>query len=405
MVALSGCGAVPGINTASIESMDPTVEDGRAVLSFDYSVDDYATALFEGPDGRVISETRIEPDHTTASVPIGTLGGGEYQLLLRQDGDTVTSETLSVEGADLLISDITSSWSYNELRRVSVDLENAGDVPAYIELAEFELEQFDTDYNPSSIVNGYLNAGDSGSVDIEPVGGAEVEQSGTAEGTVTVETGAEPLTEGFSYELEAASLEFTKVDPKWDGNTLVDVTADVQNTGDVPTTAQITATADGEELDTTPTEQIEPGERQEFVAQQFGTLYEATSGGQANIDITVESPAGSITETVTREIAGADVSLDTVSAGWGSGQLVEVYATIGNSGDLEVEAPLTVSVGDEVVRETTATLPGGTSATEVLVYDSTGNFEEGYAITSGGTYEVTVELELEDSTVSASDSK
>ena len=405
IVALSGCGSVPGASSVSVNNMEPTVEGGQAVVSFEYSVGDYATALFEGPDGRVISETRIEPDHSTASVPIGTLESGEYELLIRQDGDTVTSQELSVDGADPFIRDITSTWTYNELDSVIVELENVGDTPAYIGQVEFELEPLDRDYNPSDTVNGYLDAGEALAANIEPVGGVQIDDSGTTEGTVIAETDSEPLTEAFSHELAPASLTFMSVEPNWDGTSLVDVTARIRNTGDVPTSAQITAIADGNELDTTPTNQIEPGGAQDFLVQDFGTLYEATSGGEAEVNLAVESPAGSISETVTREIAGADVSIDSVSAEWESGQLEEVTAEIGNSGDIDVEAPLTLSVDGTEIVATPITVPGGTDPTETIIYDATGSYEGGYAITSGGSYEVAVEIEVEDGVVSGSDSK
>lgn len=386
------------MSSASVESMETTVENGQAALSFEYSIGDYGTALFEGPDDRVIAETRIEPDHTTSSLSVGTLEAGEYELLIRQDGDTVTSETLTVEGPDPLLSNIDSSWTYNELEQVTVEIENVGDVPVYVEEALFEI----SDLDPSEWVNTYLDAGESRAIGID--GGIEIDTSGTTGGSVSVTTAAGPVTGEFSHELAPASLKFTSIEPNWDGNTLVDVVVTVRNAGDVPTESQATATADGDELDTTPTEQFDPGQSEELTLRSFGTLYEATSGGEAEIDIVVDSPSGSVSETISRDIDGAEISLDTISTGWESGRLVRVSARVSNSGDLEATPSATVLFEDSEIVDETLTIPADETITFPLI-DASSTYDDAYGVWSGGQKEVTVELDQGDGTVSETDTK
>lgn len=399
VVLLAGCGGLAGIGGPSISDTEATVIEGQPAVVFDYEIDDFATAMLEDPNGNIVHETRIEPEQNTSALYMGDPRGGEYRLLIRQGGETLTTETLEFDGPELVISNVDDRWSDNSLKTVAVTVENAGDLPARLEKGTYQIDGNEAE----SYVNGPIEANESVTVKISPsFGNSNFDEPGLVKGTVTVETTAGDLSREFTQDLEPASLSIQSVLPQWSGNALEQVVVRVRNTGDIPTEANVSVEHNGEEAAGTGVGIIEPGELARFEADSFFSTYEVQSGGEAQFDVYVNSPSGRVSDEFTRDVAGADVSIESVDSTWESGRLTEVRYSVSNEGDVEAEYDATVEVNGETVAESDVTIPPEGVSGQTLAEDSIYSSLD-YVADSGGEYEVTVTLDTEDGTVSASD--
>lgn len=399
VVLLAGCGGLAGIGGPSISDTEATVVEGQPALTFDYEIDDFATALLEDPNGNIVSEARIEPEQNSSALYMGDTQGGEYRLLIREGGETLTSETLEFDGPELVISDVSDQWSSNSLESVEVTVENTGDLPARLERGTYQVDGNEAE----SYISGPIEANESVTASISPgFGVAEFEEPGLVEGELTVVTTAGNLSGDFSRDLEPASLNIEQVNPIWSGNALEEVVVRVRNTGDVPTEANVSVEHNGEEAAGTGVGTVEPGELARFEADSFFSTYEVQSGGEAQFDVYVDSPSGRVSDEFTRDVAGADVSIGSVDSTWESGRLTEVRYSADNAGEVEAEYDATVEVNGETVAEGDVTIPADGVSGQTLAEDSIYSSLD-YAADSGGEYEVTVTLDTGDGTVSASD--
>lgn len=399
VVLLAGCGGLAGIGGPSISDTEATVVEGQPVLVFDYEIDDFATALLEGPNGNVLYETRIEPEKNTSTLYMGQPQGGEYRILIREGGETLTTETLEFDGPELVLTDVSDNWSSNSLESVEVTIENTGDLPARLERGTYQVDENDA----VSYISETVEPNESVSGSISPgFGVTEFEEPGLVEGDLTVETSVGNLSGEFSRDLEPASLSIAGVNPVWSGNALEDVIVRVRNTGDVPTEANVTVEHDGEKAAGTGVGIVDPGEMARFEADSLFGSYEVQSGGEAQFDVYVDSPSGRVSDEFTRDIAGADVSIESVDSTWEFGRLNQVQYTAENAGEVEAKYDMTVEVNGETVSEGEVTIPPEGVSGQTLAEDSFYSSLD-YVADSGGEYEVTVTLDTGDGTVSASD--
>ncbi|WP_256948995.1 hypothetical protein [Halorubrum ezzemoulense] len=399
VVLLAGCGGLAGIGGPSISDTEATVVEGQPVLVFDYEIDDFATALLEGPNGNVLYETRIEPEKNTSTLYMGQPQGGEYRILIREGGETLTTETLEFDGPELVLTDVSDNWSSNSLESVEVTIENTGDLPARIERGTYQVDENEA----VSYISETVEPNESVSGSISPgFGVTEFEEPGLVEGDLTVETSVGNLSGEFSRDLKPASLSIAGVNPVWSSNALEEVIVRVRNSGDVPTEANVSVEHQGEEAAVTGVGIVDSGELVRFEATPFFNPYEVQSGGEAQFDVFVNSPSGRVSDEFTRDIAGADVSIESVDSTWESGRLTQVQYTADNAGEIEAEYDMTVEVNGETVSEGEVTIPPEGVSGQTLAEDSFTTSLD-YAAASGGEYEVTVTLDTGDGTVSASD--
>ena len=399
VVLLAGCGGLAGIGGPSITDTEATVIEGQPALTFDYEIDDFATALLEDPNGNIVSEARIEPEQNSSALYMGEPHGGEYRLLIREGGETLTSETLEFDGPELVLSNVSDQWSSNTLESVEVTVENTGDLPARLERGTYQVDGNEAE----SYISGPIEANESVTASISPgFGMSEFEEPGLVEGELTVVTTAGNLSGEFSRDLEPASLSIVGVNPVWSGNALEEVIVRVRNSGDVPTEANVTVEHQGEEAAVTGLGIVDPGELVRFEATPFFNPYEVQSGGEAQFDVYIDSPSGRVSDEFTRDIAGADVSIESVDSTWEFGRLTQVQYTADNAGEVEAEYDMTVEVNGETVSEGEVTIPSEGVSGQTLAEDSFYSSLD-YAADSGGEYEVTVTLDTGNGTVSASD--
>lgn len=164
----------------------------------------------------------------------------------------------------------------------------------------------------------------------------------------------------------------------------------MRNDGDLPTTANVSVERAGDVLGGADAKQVPVGSTATLEAYGIGYLYQADSGGTATLDVVVNSPTQHVTTELTHEVAGASVSVDSMSPVWENDQLTSVAFTASNGGDVRADVDAEVSVNGEMVSEVPFSIEPG-STNEFEVGDGFGTSAL-YTPDSGGTYDVTLTL-------------
>lgn len=400
MLGLAGCGGLAGIGGPSVSNTEATVIDNQPALQFEYDIDDYATAIFESPDGEIVSETRLEPEQNSTALYFSDPQAGEYELLIRRGGETITTRTLNFDGPEAQIEQTDPAWSGHVVGAVNVSVRNDGDVPLYVGNSSYTLNGTEVSNRQATFIAPNRTA-------IVEIGsgfgtGPSITEPGAVEGSVALVTSNGTISSTFSRTLEPASLEIAETDPIWEGSDLEQVDVSVQNVGDVPTEGNVSIRRNGETLDTTRPQEINPNQTVLFEARSFPSIYTVESGGTSEFDVVASSPSGSASDTFRRNLTAASIDVESVTPTWEQGRLTAVQYSATNSGDIEADVSVRVEVNGESVQEYDASIPSGSDEYDAV--QSGPLIDPAFVADSGGEYEVTVIVETEDTTTSASDS-
>lgn len=399
LILLAGCGSVVGGPSVS----DPRTEviDGQPAIVFNYSVDDFSDVLLTGPDGDVINEGTLEPDNDIAGLYLSTAEPGTYTIVIQQGGETATEREVTFEGAEPEVTSVEANWSGNRLQNVEVTIENTGDLPAGTTNATLSVRDSETQ---DFTFYRWISPGGSETVTVSPpLGTLGIDQAGPVRGSVTVESTGGEISGEFSRTFEGPNLEITNQSANWNGDVLESATVTVENTGDLPTRAEVLMFDGDEEIASTLDETLEPGESVVFEPSDIGSIYEAESGGNVQLSVVVNSSSGTTTGEISRSIDPASVSIESVSPTWENGQLTEVAFTVRNTGDASTEFDIDLGVAGETVEEASNSIGGQTS--ETYTFGASAFSEALYTVTSGGEVPVTVSIDTGSETLSETESR
>jgi len=401
LIVLAGCGgALSGQSGPSISSTEATVVEGQPAIVFNYSVDDYSTALLQTPNGQVVTETTLEPNNTVAGFYMAEPQPGTYKIVIQQGGETVRQQNVTFEGADPEVTGVQADWAKNNLQRVSVTVENNGDLPLRVSNATVSARG-------SSISSGplyqWLGPNESRTIEVKPsFSELEITEPGEVRGSVSVQTTAGELSGEFRNSFEAANLSIIRTSPSWNEGTLKRVYVTVENTGDLPTEANAKVYYNGEELGSSTAETVGAGQTVRYEVTDFTNLFQAESGGTFTHEVVVDSPSGFAETTISKELSPASLNVTSVSPQWESGTLQDVTFTVENTGDVATDFSLTLNVGGEQIDTYSGSIEAGTTE-QMSVSDAYyTSYTDLYTVDSGGSVPVTVSLSYGDKTASGS---
>lgn len=393
LVALAGCnGALTGGLGPSVSNGHVDINDnGAPVMEFDYATDEYATILLEGPDNEILNEKELSPENNNSSLHIENPRPGDYRLVLQQGGETQVTKPVSFDGPQAEITNVSANWSGNTVEGVHVTIQNSGDLPAGVVNASYSARGQSTDSSP---INQWIAPNETTTVEATSsfANSVSVTEPGTVRGTIDVRTLNTTLTGSFQNTFQGANLTVTNITDYWDTNTLERAHVEVTNTGDLPTTANVSVDTTNDKFRLGGNKTIEPGETRVFErGGLFFNVETVRTGGEATFDVVVDSSTGHLTESFTHTVEGATVTLDSMTPIWEAGTLTTVEFSASNSGDLEADFTAEVTVNGQPVHETTGSLDATTSHD----YEITGGMltDGFYTVSDGGTYDVTLSLE------------
>lgn len=332
-ITSAGCSSL-SLSSQSIRDPRVRVIDSSPAIIFNYSVDDYATALLEHPNGQVINEARLEPDKNIDGMRMGEPEPGTYKLVIQQGGETVSEREISFSGPDPKIVDVEAQWSKNTVQSISVTIENSGDLPLRVSNATYSARGETVEIGP---IFQWIDVNQTRQITLESSfgGSITVNRPGEVRGDVKVETSNKTLSGSFKKTFQGAKLEIADLHQYWEKNTLERVEVEVQNVGDLPTSANTSIRYAGETLAYSGLEDIGVGQLQSFELVSLGYIYRATSGGTVELDLVVDSSAGFESETLSHHVEPANLSLVSVQPNWKDGELVDVSYEVKNQGEIE----------------------------------------------------------------------
>ncbi|WP_232702204.1 hypothetical protein [Halobacterium wangiae] len=390
-VALAGCmglgtgGGGPSLSDAQVG----VAESGGPAVAVNYSVDDYATILLEGPENNILNEVEVSPEGNQTAMYMGDVGAGEYELVLRQGDETVDSQTMTFEGAEPQVEIVSPNWSGNTIESVDVTITNTGDLPVYVDNVAYSARGDSVENS----VYSWIDANDSRTFNVAGSFGSSVtiEERGDVIGSVEVATDAGVLTDSFQRTFDGPNLTVTNIDTEWENNELHTAEVTVRNDGDLPTTGNVTIVSGGESLASSYSNEVAVGSTTTFELVGYSYIYRAESGGTANLDVIVNSPTGYVTDQITREIAGSNVSIESMNTEWQNGELVSVTFIAANDGEVASDGAAEVTVNGEVVSKDSISIEPSTTS-EFTVSDGAYTVEPLYTADSGGSQEVTLSI-------------
>jgi len=208
------------------------------------------------------------------------------------------------------------------------------------------------------------------------------------DGSVEVNTESGTLGGSFSTTFAGPNLQMTEVNDSWSSSDLQTVYVTVQNDGDLPTDAKVSVLRGDETLASTFNETLPAGSSVTFEVESVGYIYRAESGGSVSLDVVADSPNSHATDTISREIEGASVSIQSINPVWENGELTEVTATVANDGEVEAQGTVELEVaGESVTSSSFRVEPGATGTVDVW-----GGYQPAYTAERGGPHDVTVSI-------------
>lgn len=378
--------------------MDTTTVNDRPAVTFDYDVDDYATILLENPQGEVVNEARIEPDENRTALYMGEPQAGEYSLILRRGGETISTSTAEFEGAEAEITSIRGQWEQNELVSVRLSVQNSGELPLLLGDAEHSVgeQKVETRVGDYAVAENESTDIDLGTKSYSTI---SIQEAGEINGGVSLETSAGVATGTFTKTIEPAEFVLTDTDANWDGTSLRDVHATIRNEGDLTGEYPIKVEVNGEVISERNV-RVQAGERAEVTPYDGGSItaqdYTAASGGKYTTTVTIEAKDGPITGSNTIEFSDIEGDIKNVepsfyNAGYETDDIA--LSNLNYEVDNDGEIPITydrvrVSMNGEtrteerwVVKEIET--EGTHDITEILTEP---------IVVSPGSYEVQIEL-------------
>lgn len=393
LITLAGCSALGG----------PTVSEPRVVITdtnqpailFNYSVDDYATVLLEGPSGQVINENRLEPDKNVDGLLMGEPQPGTYKLIVQQGGETIAQKELKFEGADPVVEAVVVGWSKNNIERVYVEMRNDGDLPVRIEQGTYAARGQTVE---SDTVHEWIPANDTKTIELASSYSdtITITEPGTVNGRVSIATSNRTVSSTFTKSFDGASMEIADLYATWDRNSLTSVVVSLENTGDLPGETSVHVEHAGETLASSETKRVSIDGQTRIKLAPYDGLYHADSGGNVSFDIVVDTPSGTITRTKTHHIEPGQVNLTDFSPVWENGELTKVVYQVRNPGELQQEYEVTLYVNGEEITSRSGYLNPGERSERTL---SSGFYDSLYSATSGGSVDVRLVVDYRDKTV------
>ncbi|WP_435099559.1 hypothetical protein [Halarchaeum sp. P4] len=389
MILTAGCSGVLDSGPSVSNAQTQLTEYGPAI-EFNYSVGDYSKVMLQRPDGEVVTEDTIEPNQSSSALLMGDPQPGTYKLIVQQGGETVTTKKVTFSGPNAHVRDVSANWSGSVLHGVSVTVENTGDLP--FRVSNGTVSARDASINGS--VYQWVSANTTETITIgAPYNALVIEKPGDVRGTVALRTSNGTLTGTFTKSFEGPNLKVVNTTSKWNGDTLTRVTATVRNTGDMGTTASAAVYRGEQSLASAGFgTRVPAGETVRYDISALGYIYQASSGGNVNLSLVVNSSAGFTTTSLSHSVAGADVTLQSVSPDWQGGKLQSLEFTATNKGDVTSDFTATVTVGGEEIGTPTYRIDGGTTTTFSYGNGLASGYGPLYTVTSGGEVDVTVSV-------------
>lgn len=386
LVLLSGC-ATLGLGGPSISATDTGVtSDGVPYLAFEYSTDDYATALLENPENQIVDKRELSPEENQSALALGEPQAGSYSLVLQQGGETKVEKEVVYDGPSPEIVEVEPTWSGATLEEVAVTVENTGDLPTRISSGSYSARaqsvSQDSMYRwvePNGTTTVTLSSGYQGAISIEEPGEANV--------AVRLETSNNTLSTTFTKTFEGPKLEIDSIEPNWDGADLKSAQVWIENTGDMPTTANASIEHAGETLAYSGPSSIAPGERTQMEIASFLYVYSAEGPGSIELDLIVDGENQHLSDTISHEVEDAKVTINSFSTTWENGRLTDAKGVVENNGEVEGDIRVGLLVdGSEVSGWDIVVSEGDTRTVKF------GDWSHIYSVTSGGTVDVTFEV-------------
>lgn len=386
VVLMAGCSAFGG---PSVSEPQPALsEDGQPHLTFHYSVENYATALLEGPDGEIVDERKLSPDKNTTALRFSRPREGTYTIALQKGGDTAVEKSVEFSGPATEIEDVEAHWSGSTLQSVDVTVKNDGDLPVRVSSASVSARG--QSMSEDSLYQWVeANGTETVSLTSEYSSSIEVAEPGEVRGTVTVATPNETMSKSFEKTFEGPNLTIQNVNPVWGTNSLQSVSVWVRNDGDMATTANVSVRHADEVTSSRGNKTISAGERVRFNMGELVKIYNADSAGNLSLDIVVDSESGYLFKTISHRFEAANLTLESATPSWNNGELEFVTVEVQNHGDFRGDAPVTIAVGGDVVIESSVYVEPNTTG-KIEISNTFGS--PLYSLSSGGDVEVTATL-------------
>lgn len=115
--------------------------NGCASIEFTYSTDKPVNVVLIGPTGEEIGIAWLSAEASHDSIDMVPYGStpvsGTYRMIVKYAGEQIAENFFTFSGAEVSIGEVSLGWSCSEtlgwyvLENVSVELVNAGDLPAY----------------------------------------------------------------------------------------------------------------------------------------------------------------------------------------------------------------------------------------------------------------------------------
>ncbi len=393
-VVAGGCLGFGGGGSQSVSDVqvESSAEAGVTV-AFNYSVTADTTAVFEAPNGTILTEQRLSSDNTQSTLTIGNIQPGEYELILRQGDNTVASRTKSFEGANPTLTAIQPQWSGNSLSSVELRIRNNGDLPTIVRTASISVRETVIEH----AVSERIPANESTTVTVSPTTSEAITitEPGTVTGSVAIEATHETRTGSLQKTFQGANLTLTTVNGTWNASRLEHVNVSVQNTGDLPMSANVTIQRNGTVLASTEAKQIPAGWTKSFETTTTDAIYAAGFGGTTTYDVVATSSTARVNRTVTHEIPPADINLESLKPVWEKGQLTSVAFNATNAENVSINAQAQVAINGTTVTTTPLSLPeastgrftiqGGDADTALFTPSRRGPHTVTLTLTGGGT--------------------
>ncbi|MDR5657302.1 hypothetical protein RH831_08925 [Halodesulfurarchaeum sp. HSR-GB] len=386
LVMLSGCSTL-GLGGPTItESETGVTSDGIPYLEFEYTTDDYATALLENPENQIVDKRELSPEENRSALAIGEPQSGSYTLVLQQGGETQVEKNLDYDGPSPQIESVDPKWTGSTLKEISITVSNSGDLPTRVSAASYssvgETVEDDSMYewveanssNTITLTSGYQEA-------------VRVEEPGDATVSVQLETTNKTLSTSFTKSFEGPNLEIESVNPNWEGGDLDSAEVLVENIGDMSTIANASIEHNGETLAYSGNSSIGAGESALMEITSLGNIYYAENAGDVNLDLIVDGESQHLSRTISHKVQDANVSISSFLTSWGNGELNSATAEVTNNGEVDGDVRVSILVdGTEVSGYDTVVKAGDSRSFDFDSYDTL------YSATSGGTYDVTFEV-------------
>lgn len=214
-----------------IGSIEIDVVDGTRSFVVKYELDEYATVLLETADGTIIQEETASPDGDEVTLAFEDMRGGEYEFVIRRDGETLASTAQSYSGPETTITSLSALWERNRLTSLQASFGNDGDMPTRLDAAKVTPEQ-----KGEALfgLNAFVLPSDIETLEFDLANEyLDFETAGDITTTLAVETGSKVIEDTTTHELQSGTPEFERIEPLWGGYYLSAVEFELRNTGDI----------------------------------------------------------------------------------------------------------------------------------------------------------------------------